>query len=231
LHALFAALFGAAAPKPFAVSGRSGPGGGDPARLPVLAYSAQPLAALQALAEATAQPPAWQAVRWDQAADKPMPAAFPVGLVLGFDVRACPVVRLARGAATRDHAGCTTPGAEIDAYLAAKGRPDADPAADRQQVYRDWLRDQIDRGGGAVARSVEVQALRRSPVFRRGSRPAEDHAGQNALKRTARAFERPDVTFSGLLEVTEPAAFAATLARGVGRHRAFGFGMLLLRPA
>jgi CRISPR system Cascade subunit CasE len=25
-------------------------------------------------------------------------------------------------------------------------------------------------------------------------------------------------------------AFRALLARGVGRHRAFGFGMLLLRP-
>jgi CRISPR system Cascade subunit CasE len=33
-----------------------------------------------------------------------------------------------------------------------------------------------------------------------------------------------------MLEVTEPETFAVGLARGIGRHRAFGFGMLLLRP-
>jgi CRISPR system Cascade subunit CasE len=43
---------------------------------------------------------------------------------------------------------------------------------------------------------------------------------------------RPDATFRGTLRVDDPARFAAAaLARGVGRHRAFGFGMLLLRPA
>ncbi|MEE8524028.1 MAG: type I-E CRISPR-associated protein Cas6/Cse3/CasE [Thermoanaerobaculia bacterium] len=42
--------------------------------------------------------------------------------------------------------------------------------------------------------------------------------------------ERPDALLTGTLEVTDPDAFATLLARGVGRHRAFGFGMLLLRP-
>jgi CRISPR system Cascade subunit CasE len=37
--------------------------------------------------------------------------------------------------------------------------------------------------------------------------------------------------FDGALEVTEPGTFASSLTRGIGRHRAFGFGMLLLRPA
>jgi CRISPR system Cascade subunit CasE len=35
---------------------------------------------------------------------------------------------------------------------------------------------------------------------------------------------------TGILEVTGGEAFARLLARGVGRHRAFGFGMLLLKP-
>ena len=34
----------------------------------------------------------------------------------------------------------------------------------------------------------------------------------------------------GALTVTDPDAFAALLARGVGRHRAYGYGMILLRP-
>ena len=35
----------------------------------------------------------------------------------------------------------------------------------------------------------------------------------------------------GILAITDPTAFADLLARGVGRHRAYGYGMLLLRPA
>jgi CRISPR system Cascade subunit CasE len=43
-------------------------------------------------------------------------------------------------------------------------------------------------------------------------------------------IERPNAVLEGHLMVRDPVAFRALLARGVGRHRAFGFGMLLLRP-
>jgi CRISPR system Cascade subunit CasE len=36
---------------------------------------------------------------------------------------------------------------------------------------------------------------------------------------------------TGTLRVGDAEAFRALLARGLGRHRAFGFGMLLLRRA
>ncbi|WP_083761830.1 type I-E CRISPR-associated protein Cas6/Cse3/CasE [Alkalilimnicola ehrlichii MLHE-1] len=42
---------------------------------------------------------------------------------------------------------------------------------------------------------------------------------------------RPDALVTGRLTVRDPDTFATLVARGVGRHRAFGFGMLLLRPA
>ncbi|WP_439373386.1 type I-E CRISPR-associated protein Cas6/Cse3/CasE [Bradyrhizobium sp. DASA03120] len=32
------------------------------------------------------------------------------------------------------------------------------------------------------------------------------------------------------IEFSDSVAFKALLARGVGRHRAFGYGMLLLKP-
>ena len=35
----------------------------------------------------------------------------------------------------------------------------------------------------------------------------------------------------GVLTITDGGAFASLLARGVGRHRAYGYGMMLLRPA
>jgi CRISPR system Cascade subunit CasE len=34
----------------------------------------------------------------------------------------------------------------------------------------------------------------------------------------------------GTLTVTDPTTFATCLARGVGRHVAYGYGMLMLRP-
>ena len=50
-------------------------------------------------------------------------------------------------------------------------------------------------------------------------------------RRTARPrLRKPDVTMQGALTVRDPPQFDALLRRGVGRHRAFGFGMLLLRP-
>ena len=43
-------------------------------------------------------------------------------------------------------------------------------------------------------------------------------------------LEGPDATVHGTMTVTDPTAFARLLAHGVGRHRAYGYGMLLLRP-
>ena len=50
-------------------------------------------------------------------------------------------------------------------------------------------------------------------------------------KRHARYSEGPDVVMRGVLTVTDSDAFSNLLARGIGRHRAYGYGMLLLRPA
>jgi CRISPR system Cascade subunit CasE len=40
----------------------------------------------------------------------------------------------------------------------------------------------------------------------------------------------PDAVFTGVLQVLDTTAFAALVARGIGRHRAFGYGMVLLKP-
>jgi CRISPR system Cascade subunit CasE len=42
-------------------------------------------------------------------------------------------------------------------------------------------------------------------------------------------INRPEATFHGTFEIQDPTQFAAMLARGVGRHRAYGYGMVLLR--
>ncbi len=57
-----------------------------------------------------------------------------------------------------------------------------------------------------------------------------DFERRNVL-RGGRAHEGPDVTWHGELTVLDGDKFAARLAAGVGRHSAYGYGMLLLRPA
>ena len=47
----------------------------------------------------------------------------------------------------------------------------------------------------------------------------------------ATIFDGHEVLDADTLTVTDGAAFTDRLRRGVGRHTAFGFGMLLLRPA
>ncbi|MDG5497356.1 type I-E CRISPR-associated protein Cas6/Cse3/CasE [Niveispirillum sp. BGYR6] len=214
-HALLAALFGPQAPKPFVLQPRPH----QPGAVDLLAYSTVPLASLQAAAALTAQPLAHAAVDWAGAAEKTMPASLPEGLVLGFQVRVCPTVRLARGAREKD------PGAELDAFLAAldqwttKGSvPAEEPERDR--VYQHWLTSRLT---GAELLDLRLEGLRHVSLSRRAAAPA---GGSRPLKR----FSKPDALYVGRLRVTDGGLLLNNLAHGIGRHRAFGFGMLLLRP-
>jgi CRISPR system Cascade subunit CasE len=86
----------------------------------------------------------------------------------------------------------------------------------REEVYTDWLSRQLDGRGGAALESATLQSFQRTRAVR---------------KRGNRYSEGPDALMRGVLTVTDGKAFAELLARGVGRHRAYGYGMLLLRPA
>ena len=99
LHALFARLFGNAAPKPFDIQESAGDMGET---LPVLAYAAHDHRALATRASANGS----DAVDWDRAGSKPMPA-FAAGQALGFRVRVCPVLRVGK------HHPRFAPGAEV----------------------------------------------------------------------------------------------------------------------
>jgi CRISPR system Cascade subunit CasE len=213
LHSALKELFGADAPGPFTV---------QPARgraITVLAYTSRTKLDLEEHARAFAEPSVYAICDFTSLEAKRMPDTWASGRRLGFDVRACPVVRMSSDG-TAGPAGPTwRRGAEVDAFLARCWRSDG-AAVDRGDTYRAWLASELERRGGASLLRAEVKAFQRERLVRR------DH-GEH---RRARQLERPDVSFTGELEVTAPAEFAALLARGVGRHRAFGFGMLLLRP-
>ena len=63
--------------------------------------------------------------------------------------------------------------------------------------------------------------FRRSYVLRRD---------RSATTSKVRKVAGPDVVFRGELEIMDGDAFVALVVRGIGRHRAFGFGCLLLAP-
>lgn len=216
VHALLAALFdrGAAenarvAPKPFhlaSVQDRS---------IDVLGYCALEAPALVERAKTFADPLAWGVCDLDGMVSKPMPTEVPAGTRLGFSVRTCPIRRIAkRGPMTRDRA-------EVDAFLAKSWEVGPDVPLDRDDVYRAWLDEELAKDGAAKLVSASMANFHLGHLHRR----------THGEERTGHRTNRPDVSFDGVLDVLDAGAFATRLARGVGRHRSFGFGMLLLRPA
>lgn len=217
LHAALHAAFGDLAPRPFRLHERRPRRRGEPAADdPVLyAYSRHLASSLLDHARAFADPGLWQALALDRLAGKPMPEVFAAGRRLDFEVRVRPVRRRERPDGTF----------ERDVFLIACDRAGSGTTVDRARVYAAWLDERLSDGGARLLPDAGGQPVCRLDLFHR-SRVARRDAG-----RQLRWIEGPDAVLSGRLAVTESDRFAAMLARGVGRHRAFGYGMLLLRPA
>ena len=215
VHAALAALFdnGAAdtkcAPKPFRVV--------DPNRrvLRVLGYAGVGHEVLAERARLYANPSAWGLTSLESMASRPVPSVFREKQRLGFDVLLCPVRRVARRGNQRDER------AEVDAFLAKSWESENSTASlDREAVYREWLGAEVSKNNAARLTRARMERFQLQLLHRRT---------QGERRKGARV-EHPVVQFSGEFEVMTPVAFYKLLARGVGRHRAFGFGMLLLRP-
>lgn len=221
LHALLHAVFGAQAPQPFRhLDGDQG----------LLAYTGMDPDTVRRLV-ALAEPDVVAALGLAATAEhggfslRPFPSRWPRGHVLGFESRIRPVIREGRT------------GRERDAFLAEIERAGPGTVVDRADVYRRWLQtrlqDRLDAGtapwqGAAELVHAEVTRHRLLGVLRRTQPSGTGGAGP---ARQARVAVGPDVVLQGRLRVLDPDAFGHLLARGIGRHRAFGFGMLLLRPA
>ena len=207
-HALLCAAFGDLAPKPFHyLGGRQG----------LLAYTSADVESLR-LHAALATPDVARALGLDDLAIRPFPTAWQAGQRLGFELRVRPVVRSKDGR-ERDaylHAVSTTTNGEEGTKT---GNLDA-----RSAVYLAWLAKQFGAGGAAEIIDAQMTSFKLTRVLRK------EGSGENGKRKTTNNAG-PDVVFKGELLVGNPAAFSHLLARGVGRHRAFGFGMLLLRPA
>lgn len=202
-HSAMRAAFGKAAPQPFAIFGNAR----NP-RLKVLGYSQSSKDALLS-GLALAEPVLTEIFPEVAMLEKTMPSVFPQDGELAFSVECCPVTRM------------TTPTGKVcekDAFLAAcDARPEG--GVDRADVYTAWMATELARNGAAEMRQGAMRGFRLFAPVRRSNGKGARRIGQ-----------RPRAALTGVLRVRDPSAFSVLLARGVGRHRAFGLGMLLLRP-
>ncbi len=215
-HILLSAMFGKGVLQPFRLFASE-----RRASAALYAYTDVDDAALRGTAAAVAPPDCLGVIDPDKMRSKRMPSQFAQGQHLGFDLRLRPVRRLRRDLADPQQGRLLSRGAEVDAFrLEVMQRfPSgwADSAAaqagvTRESVYVAWLHE---RFGDAVA--VEECRLAR---FNR-SRAVRGRTG---------GPEGPDAILQGTFTVANEEAFAGLLRNGVGRHRAYGYGMLLLRP-
>lgn len=140
-----------------------------------------------------------------------MPEDWRAGQTLGFEVRCRPIVR------TRLHARS----GKIDEMDAAVHAAMENPGVRREQAYAGWLERELARGGACRLERTRMTSFRRTHILRR------NHGGERAPK----LIEGPEAWLVGRLIIEQPAAFRTLMRRGLGRHRAFGFGCLILaRP-
>lgn len=213
LHAVLRAALGDLAPKPFALLQR-------PGSLQLIGYTRRSNLELErVLGQAEVSDPgaalALGLNRPESALIKSLPVDWYRGERMSFEVRVAPVVR------SRQPPGGGYP--EIDAAF----HPDfaVDGSGDREAAHLRWLARELARGSAATLQTARAVSFRLAPIARR-------HAASEA-RRAQRPTQQgllPDLTVRGQLQVDEPDAFNALLARGLGRHRSFGYGCLLLAP-
>jgi CRISPR system Cascade subunit CasE len=152
------------------------------------------------------RPPADPLGLW-QIQSKPYAPFLASGLRLGFALRANPAQSVKM--AGRDR------GVRVDAVMHAKRHADRPfGPEDVEAAALAWLFARETRLGVAFDRDrCSAGGYHQVSVARAGKRPIRHSV----------------IDFEGVLEVVEPAHLAAALAGGVGKARAFGCGLLLLR--
>mgnify|MGYP003788654241 CR=1 FL=1 len=204
LHAWLGAAFGDLAPRPWRLLM-------DERRPPrILGYAPHDASALQQRMAEFAEPSVLQVCPEPQMmiASRAMPA-WQKGRRLGFQVLVCPTARKARS------------GVEKDLFLVHADSQDNDAGVSRVTVYCDWAKERFSHY------SVTIDSMRLAG-FRLVSQMRQTQSSNG--KRILHEIVRPQALLVGDLTIQDPNEFTRLLKHGVGRHRAFGYGMVLLRP-
>ena len=143
---------------------------------------------------------------------KPMFSNWQCGQKIGFETQVRPI--------TRKYNKDKNKNQECDVFLKEKEKyPEGDMPYSREQVYSEWLDKEFEKLGGAKLELNQTQLMSHytTRVYRKRYSTYSGSGG-------------PDATMRGVLTISDPKVFTKLLTRGIGRHRAYGYGMLLLRP-
>lgn len=219
LHMLLSAMFGKSILQPFRLLQSS-----HQSTATLYGYTRQDPEHLRDLAKTVAGPDDLTILDPDQMLWKQMPDRFKRGQMLGFDIRTKPIERVEATKRTQSgqrHSTFT----ERDYFpmygqhreqcngngngngSAGNGTPRT-----RESDYTCWLDHKLSTAAEVV--TCRLAAFYRGTAYR----------GRN------RTVVGPDATLQGTLRIADPDEFRKKLEQGVGRHKAYGYGMMLLRP-
>lgn len=133
---------------------------------------------------------------------KPMPATFECGRTLGYEIRARPTER-------RERVEIDTATLQAERALERGENPPT-----QQQAYASWLALRLQDNG---AKMIDAKILRANLAWAVRNNRSKPKIG-------------PAATISGHLQIMDPKKFAQAIARGIGRHKAYGYGMLMIHP-
>ena len=184
----------------------------------VYAYSRADSATLLEVAQACAMPEVNAVIDLKGLATKTMPESWHTGRRMGFEVRVRPVSRLLKPLPCSD--GAFAKGAELDTFLIEALRTYPSDSEEsmlkagrtRESVYTDWLAQKL-ANAAALVPGVRLTSFERDRAARKGV-----------------SIEGPDTILQGDLIIDHPERFQNLLTGGIGRHKAYGYGMILLRP-
>ena len=205
MHHLMVECFGNLAPKPFRLIVPRGTRTGI-----LYGYGQADAEILQETAAIQADPLQAKIMPLNTIDGKPMPSAWKKGKLLAVEVRIRPIIRRARGSGREE--------AETDVFQARAGTfQPGEMTLSREQVYAQWLQEKIHQKGAASMQinNTKLAHFQRTRIIRR------PHTRHN---------EGPDALMRTVMEITDPDSFNILLSQGIGRHRAYGYGMLLIKP-
>ena len=220
LHILLSSLFGKSVLQPFRLffSDRR-------ASASLYAYASMSAADLHSRSKEVGPPDGLDILN-GEIRSKVMPINFESGKRLGFDVRLRPVRRVKKEVLNTQSGKMYRQGAEVDAFIleaihrfpegwTEKSKEDGQSLrGQRAECYIAWL----ERVLAGAAKVEQEECCLRS--FKR----------RRVVRGNGLGPEGPDITMQGNIIVEDAVAFLSLLRKGVGRHRAYGYGMLLLRP-
>jgi CRISPR system Cascade subunit CasE len=212
LHAACKAVLGVAAPKPFYLRTRNG-------LQELIGYtSAAAVDILRAVQLSLDTSDAAAALGAESLVIKTMPDNWRPGERFSFETRVAPVLR----------SRAQERGRYVEVDAAYHPQCCGATPGDRQAAYQQWLQTELARAGAAELLTMRTHSFALTAMARRNQAPSnQQHTTQRHVVRGL----LPDLCVRGELRVQDPTAFHALLARGLGRHRSFGFGCLLLAPA